>query len=258
MLGSVSDAEDAVQETYLNAWRSIETFEGRASMRTWLYRIATRACLKAIEGSGRRPLPSGLGEQFGIAWLEPYPDPADVVESRQGLRLALIAALQHLPPRQRAVLILRDVLAWRAAEVAEVLETTTAAVNSALQRARAQLAVVEPDSLLEPDDPRLREILDLYAAAFANADVQALVRLMTKDAIWEMPPLPQWFRGREDIGRFLETRLTVPFRLEPITANGQPGFVVFRYGERHALQVLEVTASGISRIVHFLGGDQGQ
>src|SRR5947199_3205039 len=178
MLGSVHDAEDLVQETYIRAWRSYDRFEGRSSLRTWLHRIATRACLTALESRGRRPLPTGLGNPSGdpaddlvqrteVPWLEPVPDalvgaegsdPAAIVTSRESIRLALIAALQHLPPRQRAVLILRDVLQWRAAEVAEAVGTTTAAVNSILQRARAQLDAVTPteDEVVEPTDAQQR------------------------------------------------------------------------------------------------------
>src|SRR5687768_6274727 len=206
MLGSVHDAEDLVQETYLRAWRGYEGFEGRSSLRTWLYRIATTQCLTALDSRGRRPLPTGLGapaaeptappvERGEVPWLEPVPDgmvgaggddPAAIVTARESIRLALVAALQHLPPRQRAVLILRDVLKWRAAEVAEVLETSTAAVNSILQRARAQLDQVSPseDNVSEPTAAEQRELLEKYVTAFEAKDVAAIVELFTKDAIF--------------------------------------------------------------------------
>lgn len=180
MLGSIHEAEDLVQETYLLAWRAYGDFEGRSSLRTWLYKIATRACLKALERGTRRPLPSGLSGPSAdpegpvdprrpeTPWLQPFPDtllapdPATTVESRHTTRLAFAAALQHLPPRQRAVLLLRDVLAWRAAEVAQLLNTTTASVNSSLQRARTQLAAADPveDNVMEPTDPRHRALVD--------------------------------------------------------------------------------------------------
>jgi RNA polymerase sigma-70 factor (ECF subfamily) len=234
MLGSVHDAEDQVQETLLRAWRSLDGFEGRASLRTWLYRIATNACLRALETRARRPLPSGLGgpasdpdgpfagaapEAAEITWLEPFPDarlprggpadPASIVAARADTRLALIAALQYLPPRQRAVLLLRDVLGWRAAEVAGLLGTSTAAVNSMLQRARAQLGDAAParDQIREPADPRDRELVGRYAAAFADADVAGLMRLLTADAVFEMPPEPMWLAGRAAVGTFLGNRV---------------------------------------------------
>jgi RNA polymerase sigma-70 factor, ECF subfamily len=210
MLRSVHDAEDLVQETYLRAWRAYDQFERRSSLRTWLYRIATNACLTSLESRGRRPLPTGLGapssdpvaplvEQSEVPWLEPIPDamvtaelrdPAAIVTNRESIRLALVAALQHLPPRQRAVLVLRDVLKWRAAEVAELLDTTTTAVNSILQRARTQLDQASPtqDQVVEPVNADQRELLDRYATAFEDYDVAALVELFAKDAIWEMPP----------------------------------------------------------------------
>ena len=200
MLGSVDDAEDLVQETYLRAWRSYDGFEGRSSVRTWLYQIATNTCLTALEHERRRPLPSGLGgpgQDPGqpptagpdITWLQPIPDalvipesadPAAIVASRESLRLALIASLQYLPPRQRAVLILRDVLAFPAAEVAEMLGTTTGAVKSALQRARARLDEAAPaaDQVTEPGEPEARALLDQYIAAFETADAAALERLL--------------------------------------------------------------------------------
>ncbi|MDJ0345745.1 sigma-70 family RNA polymerase sigma factor [Streptomyces sp. H10-C2] len=281
MLGSVHEAEDLVQETYLLAWRGYRAFEGRSSLRTWLYRIATRACLKALERGARRPLPSGLGgpsndpegrldpRQSETPWLQPIPDalfgsasadPAATVESRHSMRLAFIAALQHLPPRQRAVLLLRDVLAWRAAEVAELLGSTTASVNSSLQRARAQLAQVDPaeDEVVEPTDPQQRALVDQYATAFENADIAALMRLLTADAVFEMPPIPTWFAGRENIGRFLATRVRTPgdMRMVPTSANGQPAFGVYMRDEggehrAHAILLLTLTAAGITRITMF-------
>jgi RNA polymerase sigma-70 factor (ECF subfamily) len=211
MLGSAADAEDLVQETYLRAWRSYEGFEGRSSVRTWLYRIATNACLTALERRGRRPLPSGLGGPAEgpeapmvagpeVPWLRPLPDallagdyedPASVAVSREGIRLAFVAALQYLSARQRAVLIMRDVLQWPAAEVAELLGVTTTAVNSGLRRARAQLAEALPaeDELAEPAEPDRRALLDRFAAAFENADVNGLAQLLREDVTLEMPPL---------------------------------------------------------------------
>jgi RNA polymerase sigma-70 factor (ECF subfamily) len=257
MLGSVHDAEDLVQETYLRAWRAYDRFEGRSSLRTWLYRIATRTCLTALESRGRRPLPTGLGapssgpgdvlvEQTEVPWLEPVPDalvgaeasdPATVVTSRESIRLALVAALQYLPPRQRAVLILREVLNWKAAEVADMLGTTTAAVNSALQRARTQLDQVAPteDTVAEPTTPDQRELLDRYVTAFENKDIPAIVELFTKDAVWEMPPFIGWYQGPEDIGALIDTHCPArgpgDMRLIPTRANGQPAFGLYMRGE---------------------------
>ena len=281
MLGSVQEAEDLVQETYLRAWRSYDRFEGRSSVRTWLYRIATNVCLTAIERRGRRPLPSGLGAPAEdpeaqlvagpeVPWLQPLPDallageqddPAAVAASRAGIRLALVAALQYLPARQRAVLILRDVLEWPAAEVADLLGTTTTAVNSGLRRARAQLAKALPaeDELAEPAEPERRALLDRFAAAFENADVSALAELLLQDVILEMPPLLTWFTGRQAVTRFLASRVfgvLGPFRMVPVTANGQPGFAAYwreRDGSYRAREVMipTVTTDGISRIVVF-------
>ena len=282
MLGSVHDAEDQVQETLIRAWRSYGEFEGRASLRTWLYRIATNACLRALENRSRRPLPSGLagpGEdpeaplaaaRPEVPWLQPFPDallraetadPASVAASRASVRLALVAAMQYLPPRQRAVLILRDVLAWRASEVAGLLGVSTAAVNSVLQRARDHLrrAAHEPDEIREPGELELRRLLDRYASAFENADVPALTRLLRADAVLEMPPLPGWFAGRERIGRFLAFRVfgrPGDFAMVPTAANGQPAFAAYLRGHdgvhrAHAVQVLTVSAPGIARVVSF-------
>jgi RNA polymerase sigma-70 factor, ECF subfamily len=282
MLGSVYDAEDQVQETLVRAWRSYGEFEGRASLRTWLYRIATNTCLRAIENRSRRPLPSGLTsaseatdgslapERLEVPWLQPFPDallpggpadPATIAVSREGVRLALIAALQYLPARQRAVLILRDVLGWRAAEVADLLGTSTAAANSTLQRARTQLRQAAPaeDEMREPADAGQRALLDRYAAAFENADVAALMELLREDAVLEMPPQPTWFAGRDLVGRFMAARvLTEPgaFKMIPTTANGQPAFVAYLresdgVHRAHAIQVLTISAGRIARIVSF-------
>jgi RNA polymerase sigma-70 factor, ECF subfamily len=282
MLGSVQDAEDQVQETLIRAWRSYGGFEGRASLRTWLYRIATNACLRALENRSRRPLPSGLGgpgqdpgaplapARPEVTWLQPFPDallgtgsadPADVAVSRASLRLALIAALQYLPPRQRAVLIFRDVLGWRAAEVAGLLGTSTAAVHSTLQRARARLQLAAPaeDGVREPADRAVRDLLARYAAAFETADVAALTGLLRDDAVLEMPPQPTWFAGRDRVGRFLGAvvlRRPGDFRLIPTAANGQPALAAYRRDRdgvlrAHAIQVLTVASSGVTRIVSF-------
>jgi RNA polymerase sigma-70 factor, ECF subfamily len=282
MLGSADEAEDLVQETYLRAWRAYQAFEGRSSVRTWLYRIATNACLTAIERRGRRPLPSGLGgpgedpaaplvSAPGVPWLQPLPDallaapqddPAEAAVSRAGIRLAMVAALQYLSARQRAVLILRDVLDWPAAEVAAMLGTTTTAVNSGLRRARAQLAQVLPeeDDVAEPAEPERRALLDRFAVAFENGDVTALAALLREDVALEMPPMLTWFAGREDVRRFLATRLfgtPGQFRLVPTMANGQPAFAAYERGHdgvyrAHAALVLTVTMTGIARIVIFL------
>jgi RNA polymerase sigma-70 factor (ECF subfamily) len=282
MLGSVHDAEDLVQETYIRAWRSYDRFEGRSSLRTWLHRIATRACLTALESRGRRPLPTGLGNPSGdpsddlverseVPWLEPVPDamvgadgsdPAAIVTSKESIRLALIAALQHLPPRQRAVLILRDVLQWKAAEVAEMLDTTTVAVNSTLQRARAQLDQASPteEEIHEPDSADQRELLDRYVAAFENKDIQQIVDLFTKDAVWEMPPFDAWYQGAETIGRLIDTHCPArgpgDMRLLPTRANGQPAFGLYMRGDDGGyrpfqLHVLSIGDAGVGHVVCF-------
>ncbi|MGC9537810.1 sigma-70 family RNA polymerase sigma factor [Streptomyces sp. UG1] len=280
MLGSVDEAEDLVQETYLRAWRSYGGYEGRASLRTWLHRIATNTCLTALEGRARRPLPSGLGgpsqapeepltaSVTDIPWLQPLPDalldPASVVAARGSLRLALVAALQHLPARQRAVLILRDVLAWRAPEVAALLGTSTAAVKSSLQRARARLDEVVPDEDLveEPEGTADREVLDRYVAAFENADLDTLIGLLRDGVELEMPPYLEWYSGSKDVLRFLRARVHEKgtLRMVRTRANGQPAVAmyvrdadgVFR---GHSVQVLTVAAGSVARITAFLDPD---
>jgi RNA polymerase sigma-70 factor (ECF subfamily) len=264
MLGSVHDAEDLVQETYLRAWKAYDRFEGRSSLRTWLYRIATTACLTAIEKRTRRPLPTGLGADCDpeddlvdgpeVPWLEPLPDedPATIVTGRETVRLALIAALQYLPPRQRAVLILRDVLKWRAAEVAELLETSTPAVNSILQRARAQLAEVTEEAVVEPSTSEQRELLDRYVTAFEAKDIPAIVGLFTSDVVWEMPPFTSWYRGPDAVATHLEIRCPGDIRMVPTRANGQPAFGLYIGGEPFNLQVLTIGEKGISHVVNFL------
>jgi RNA polymerase sigma-70 factor (TIGR02960 family) len=282
MLGSVDDAEEVVQDVYLDAWRAYEGFEGRSSLRTWLYRIATRAFVKAIERRKRRPLPSDLHAPATdptarvvagdpeLAWLQPAPDsllaattsdPATVVAARETMRLAFIAALQILPPQQRAVLILREVLAWSAAEVAALLDLSVAAVNSALQRARSHLPA-DSDSLVAPSDERQRELLDRYVAAFQNADVDGLVAVLTEDARYEMPPFITWFHGGAAIGAFLGPRMR-GFGETPVirtSANGQPAVALYPAtadGQHrlHALHVLTLVSQGVGRVVAFMDID---
>ncbi len=217
MTGSLHDAEDLVQETYLRAWKSYKGFQGKSSVRTWLYRIATNTCLTALDSRKRRPLPTGLGAPSSdpvddivardeVPWLEPIPDdstdPSNIVGSRESVRLAFVAALQHLSARQRAVLVLREVLQWKAAEVADAIGSSTAAVNSLLQRARAQLDAVGPsedDHLQAPESPEAQDLLTRYIAAFESYDMDKLVELFTADAVWEMPPFDGWYQGPENI-----------------------------------------------------------
>jgi RNA polymerase sigma-70 factor (ECF subfamily) len=279
MLGSIHDAEDLVQETYLRAWHGFGGFEGRSSVRRWLYAIATRVCLTALETRSRRPLPSGLGAPAGdhrvppaaarpeVPWLQPVPDtllgtgdPAAVVAARTGVRLAFIAALQLLPARQRAVLTLRDVLAFRTAEVAGLLDMTTAAVDSALRRARARMAAAGPaeDELAEPDEDTLRTLLEGYVDAFTRADSAALVKLLRADVELEMPPIPTWFAGREAVVGFLSGRVLGRdrWRLLPTRANGQPAVVAYQHPgkgryEAYDIQVLTLAGDRIGRITAF-------
>ncbi|WP_425835586.1 sigma-70 family RNA polymerase sigma factor [Streptomyces fractus] len=282
MLGSVDEAEDLVQETYLRAWRAYDGFEGRASVRTWLYRIATRTCLTAIETRGRRPLPSGIGapsdapeEPVGrpasdVPWLQPLPDalvdPAALAVARGSLRLALVAALQELPARQRAVLILREVLAWRATEIAAALGTSTAAVKSALQRARARLDEVAPaeDLLTEPARGDERALVERYMAAFDRGDADALAQLLYDGIELEMPPYAVWFSGKKDVLAFLGPRVLDLFgarriRMVPTRANGQPAVGAYEPGpdgvyRAHAVHVLTAgpDKERLARITAFL------
>jgi RNA polymerase sigma-70 factor (ECF subfamily) len=279
MLGSIHDAEDVVQETYLRAWRAIDRFEGRSSVRRWLYAIATRVCLTALETRARRPLPSGLGRpsddhrvevvgaEPSVPWLQPAPDaligtdPAEVVASRTGVRLAFIAALQLLPARQRAVLALRDVLAFRTAEVADMLDTTAVAVDSLLRRARAHLAAARPveHELAEPDERAERLLLDAYVEAFTRADVGALVELLRVDVEMEMPPIPTWFTGRAAVVGFLAARVlraAGQWRMRPSRANGQPAVVVHKRADDgsyqpYGVQVFDLVGGRIARITAF-------
>jgi RNA polymerase sigma-70 factor (TIGR02960 family) len=282
MLGSVDDAEEVVQDVYMDAWRAYEGFEGRSSLRTWLYRIATRAFVKALERRKRRPLPSDLHAPAAdptarvvagdpeLTWLQPAPDsllaattsdPATVVAARETMRLAFMAALQILPPQQRAVLILREVLSWSAAEVAALLDLSVVAVNSALQRARTHLPA-DTDSLVQPAEQRQRELLDRYVAAFQNADVDELVAVLTEDARYEMPPFITWFQGSTAIGGFLGPRMR-GFGKTPVirtTANGQPAVALYPAtadGQHrlHALHVLTLASHGVGRIVAFMDID---
>jgi RNA polymerase sigma-70 factor (TIGR02960 family) len=282
MLGSVDDAEEVVQDVYLEAWRAFGRFEGRSSVRTWLYRIATRAFVTALERRKRRPLPSDLHAPAadptahvrpgdpGLEWLQPAPDslldatttdPATVAAARETMRLAFLAALQLLPPRQRAVLVLRDVLGWSAAEVGALLDLSVAAVNSALQRARARLPA-DSDELAEPSEQRQRELLDRYVAAFQNADVDELVAVLTEDARYEMPPFLTWFQGSAAIGAFLGPHMR-GFGKTPVirtSANGQPAVALYPAtadGQHrlHALHVLTLASHGVGRIVAFMDID---
>lgn len=282
MTGSLHDAEDLVQETYLRAWKSYKGFQGKSSVRTWLYRIATNTCLTALDSRQRRPLPTGLGGPSSdplddivardeVPWLEPLPDqavdPADpsvIVGSRESVRLAFVAALQHLSPRQRAVLVLREVLQWKASEVADAIGASTAAVNSLLQRARAQLDAIGPseeDELRPPESPEARDLLARYIAAFESYDMDKLVELFTEDAVWEMPPFDGWYRGPQNIVLLSKTHCPAEgpgdMRFIRTTANGQPAAALYMLNretgvhEAFQLHVLDVTARGIAHVVAF-------
>ena len=281
MLGSVFEAEDAVQETLVRAWRSLDRFEGRASLRSWLYRIATNVCLDMLEGRQRRARPMDLGPAstadvaIGPAlpeatWIEPIPDghalpadsdPAELAIARETIRLAFVAALQHLPPRQRAVLILREVLRWKASEVAQLLDASVASVNSALQRARSTLASsgVTATDTLQPMDEEQRALLARYVDAFERYDLDGLTALLHEDATQSMPPYELWLRGHAEIRRWL---LGAGIgcrgsRLVPTVANGSPAFGQYRPSpggghEPWALQLLEISAGRIIAMTAFL------
>jgi RNA polymerase sigma-70 factor (ECF subfamily) len=280
MLGSAFEAEDAVQETLIRAWRGFDRFEGRAAVRSWLYRIATNVCLDMLSGRGRRAMPMDLGPAQSadsplspplpeVTWIEPIPDdrvlpegadPAEVAELRETVRLAFVAALQHLPPRQRAVLILREVLRWKATEVAELLDTTVTSVNSALQRARATLATTEVTEAAPTQiDDEQRGLLARYVDAFEQYDLDALTSLLHEDATWSMPPYEMWLQTHLDIrkwclGMGIGCRGS---RLIPTVANGQPAFGQYRPApgggfEPWSLQVLEISGGRIGGITFFL------
>ncbi len=282
MLGSAFDAEDAVQETLLRAWRSLDRFEGRAALRSWLYRIATNVCLDMLNGKERRARPmdlapprtadSSLGEPLPEAtWILPIPDsriqqaggdPAEVAESRESVRLAFVAALQYLPPRQRAVLILREVLRWKAREVAALLDTTVASVNSALQRARSTLESIDINAIdtFQPMDDEQRALLARYVDAFQRYDLDSLTSLLHEDASWSMPPYELWLQTHDDIRRWclgpgISCRGS---RLVPRVANGLPAFGQYKPSgprgsfEPWALQVVEVSGGRIGGISFFL------
>jgi len=283
MLGSAFEAEDAVQETLLRAWKGFDSFEGRSALRAWLYRIATNVCLDMLSGKERRARPMDLGpagipeERFlgeplsEASWVEPIPDgqvvpaggdPAELAESRESIRLAFVAAVQHLPARQRAVLILREVLRWKASEVAELLETSVASVNSALQRARATLATANltDGEARRPMDQEQQALLRRYVDAFERYDMDSLTSLLREDAFWSMPPYELWLRSPDDARRWclgpgIGCRGS---RLVPVEANGMPGYGQYKPSDREgilepwALQVVEVSGDRIAGITFFL------
>lgn len=284
MLGSVEDAEDVVQETYLRAWRAYDTLADPSSLRPWLYKIATNACLTAIEQRKHRALPSGLGApssdphgQLVIAggdveWIEPVPDalvtvesdgPASIAAAREGVRLALIASLQYLPPRQRAILLLREVLSFSTEEVADALELTPAAVKSTLQRARARLDEVTPavDRVREPTRAEARAVLDRYIAAFESSDATAIEQLLCEEATLEMTPSLTWFAGKKTCVPYIVGRaLGSPgeWRMVPTSANGQPAAIAYRRRadgthQPFGVAVLTVRPTELARIALFTG-----
>ncbi|MBV9897833.1 MAG: RNA polymerase subunit sigma-70 [Chloroflexi bacterium] len=278
LLGSLQDAEDLTQETLLRAWRSLDRFEGRASLRAWLYRIATNACFDEIDRRARRALPDMSGTPHSsftpgppvpaeTPWLDPMPDawleladespgPEARYEAKESIELAFVAALQQLPGRQRAALLLRDVLGWSTDEVAEILDLSTAATHSVLQRARANVG--RP---VTPTSPRLtqeaeRNLVDRYMGAWERGDVQELLALLKADARLSMPPLPEWYIGREAIAEFFQWVTGPggggPYRSEPTHANGAPAFRIYAGDEPSVLQVVEADAEGIVSITSFM------
>jgi RNA polymerase sigma-70 factor (ECF subfamily) len=279
MLGSPFDAEDAVQDSFVRAWRNRDRFEGRSAMRSWLYRIATNVCLDMIKGKERRARPMDLGPAVEpieanlnvpaeVTWLEPIPlhliaperDPAEVAVANESIRLAFVAALQNLPARQRAVLILREVLDWQATEVAELLDTSVASVNSALQRARATLAKSNATDPPPPLTDADRALLERYVAAFERYDVKALTLLIQEDARQSMPPYDMWLSGRDDIFKWwfgpgigCKDSIVLP----AVSANGMPTFGQYKPSpngghDPWALQVLELSGGRISELTFFL------
>ncbi|MET9726809.1 sigma-70 family RNA polymerase sigma factor [Streptomyces zaomyceticus] len=281
MLGSSFEAEDAVQDTMVRAWKAIDSFEGRSSLRSWLYRIATNVCLDALNAGNRRARPMDLTsatpvaqaqlvKQPEITWLEPVPDgrvlpsvadPAETAVSRETVRLAFVAALQHLPPKQRAVLILREVLAWKASEVAELLDTSVASVNSALQRARATLAEQAPaaSDTANPLDEEQKALLERYVAAFEGYDMKALTALLHEDATMSMPPYDLWLQGHDDIvGWMLGVgEVCAGSKLVPTVANGSPAFAQYHPDPAGgfspwALIVLELREGKVAGMDFFL------
>ena len=266
MLGSVHDAEDALQDALLRAWRGIGRFEGRSSLRAWLYRIATNTCMD-LAGK-RRVLPIDFGpgadphDSPGVpvvedVWVEPYPDTELSYEEREGVELAFVAALQHLPATQRAVLILREVLGFSAQEVADTLDTTVASVNSALQRARKAVDERMPErsqqeTLRALGDEKVSEIVERYMAALESGDVDRVVELLTEDATWSMPPCPMWFRGIETVSAFLtDYPLNERWRHIPTRANGQLAVGCYMWdGDRYAAAVLDVITLRAEKVVN--------
>ena len=260
MLGSWDEAEDAVQETYLLGWRAWDGFDQRASARTWLHRIATNVCLNAVRDRGRRALPSGIGGPAGEAggspevlppetWVQPF------ASDRSDLRLAMIAGMQALPASQRAVLLLRDVLAFPAADVAAMLDTSVAAVKSSLQRARARMAEVapSPDDVVEPTAPEARRLLDAYVLAFETADVEVLTAVLRADATLELLPGRGWYAGKVACSRVLADAVGSPgdWRMDRTVANGQPAVTAYLRGQPLGVAVLDIRRDAIAGITVF-------
>ncbi|WP_232660865.1 sigma-70 family RNA polymerase sigma factor [Pseudonocardia sp. TRM90224] len=289
MLGSSHDAEDALQDALVRAWRGLAGFEARSTLRSWLYTVATRACLDSAERRGRRELPVDLGPSSDrpvlnraplndVAWLGPYADggladgpaaPEAHYEQREAVEVAFVAALQHLPGNQRAALLLFEVLGFSAAEIAAIMDTSTTSINSALQRARRLVAERVParsqqQTLREIDDTRLREIVTGYAAALQNGDADALVQLLTEDVTWSMPPLADWYAGREAVvgwARAVPMADCGDWQHIEVTANGQPALACYLRKEtggpflRHGIDVLTIRDDRIVEVTSFLGSE---